>query len=155
MAKRVQLVLNQDVSKLGKSGEVVEVAPGYARNYLLPQGLAVHVTRGVLKQVERRREVERLRLLDLKKEADVQKVALQKMGTLSIAKAVGEGDSIFGTVTDRELTEIIQEKTGIELDRRNIDVPDIRKTGEYTVELKLHPDVSVMVSLNVVAEAEA
>lgn len=155
MAKRVQLVLNQDVSKLGKSGEVVEVAPGYARNYLLPQGLAVHVTRGVLKQVERRREVERVRLLELKKEAEVQKATLQKMGTLSITKAVGEGDSIFGTVTDRELTEIIQEKTGIELDRRNIDVPDIRKTGEYTVELKLHPDVSVMVSLNVVAEAEA
>ena len=155
MAKRVQLVLNQDVSKLGKSGEVVEVAPGYARNYLLPQGLAVHVTRGVLKQVERRREVERVRLLELKKEAEVQKATLQKMGTLSITKAVGEGDSIFGTVTDRELTEIIQEKTGIELDRRNIDVPDIRKTGEYTVELKLHPDVSVMVSLNVVAETEA
>ena len=155
MAKRVQLVLNQDVSKLGKSGEVVEVAPGYARNYLLPQGLAVHVTRGVLQQVERRREVERVRLLELKKEAEVQKATLQKMGTLSITKAVGEGDSIFGTVTDRELTEIIQEKTGIELDRRNIDVPDIRKTGEYTVELKLHPDVSVMVSLNVVAEAEA
>lgn len=152
MAKRVQLVLNQDVGKLGKSGDLVEVAPGYARNYLLPRGMAVRVTPGVLKQVERRREEERQRLLELKKEAEVQKAALEKLGTLTIAKSVGEGEAIFGTATSREVADLIQEKAGIELDRRNIDVPEIRKTGQYTVNLKLHPDVSVSLTLSVVAD---
>ena len=63
MAKRVQLVLTQDVRKLGKNGDLVEVAPGYARNYLIPQKIAANVTPGILKQAEKRREIERLRLL--------------------------------------------------------------------------------------------
>lgn len=155
MAKRIQLVLNQDVYKLGKTGDLVEVAPGYARNYLLPQGFAIPVTPGVLKQVERRREEERKRLLELKKEAEVQKATLENMGKLTLAKQVGEGDAIFGTVTDREVAELIQAKTNLELDRRGINVPEVRKTGEYTVSIKLHPEVSANVTINVVAENEA
>ncbi|MBE9099554.1 50S ribosomal protein L9 [Vacuolonema iberomarrocanum] len=155
MAKRIQLVLNQDVYKLGKSGDLVEVAPGYARNYLLPKGVAIPVTPGVLRQVERRREEERQRLLELKKDAEVQKATLEKMGKLSLSKQVGEGDAIFGTVTDREVAELIQEKTSLELDRRGITVPDVRKTGEYAVSIKLHPDVSATVTISVVAEEEA
>ncbi|HLO50586.1 MAG TPA: 50S ribosomal protein L9, partial [Kamptonema sp.] len=69
MSKRVQLVLNKDVTKLGKVGDLVEVAPGYARNYLLPQGIAYRTTPGILKQVERRREAERQRQLELKQQA--------------------------------------------------------------------------------------
>ena len=69
MAKRVQLVLSQDISKLGKEGDLVEVSPGYARNYLLPRGLGYRATPGVLKQVERRREEERQRLEQIKKDA--------------------------------------------------------------------------------------
>jgi large subunit ribosomal protein L9 len=90
MAKRIQLVLSKDISKLGRAGDLVEVAPGYARNYLLPQKLAVHTTPGILKQVERRREAERQRLLELKKEAEAQKAALEKATALTIAKQVGE-----------------------------------------------------------------
>lgn len=155
MAKRVQLVLNKDVSKLGKVGDLVEVAPGYARNYLLPQGLAVNVTPGVLKQVERRREQERLRLLELKKEAEVQKATLEKLGVLTITKQAGEGDAIFGSVTDREVAEVVKEKTGLELDRREIEVPEVRKVGSYKVQVKLHPEVIVTLNLSVVGEAEA
>ncbi|MBD1909711.1 MULTISPECIES: 50S ribosomal protein L9 [unclassified Leptolyngbya] len=155
MAKRVQLVLNKDVSKLGKVGDLVEVAPGYARNYLLPQGLAVNVTPGVLKQVERRREQERQRLLELKKEAEVQKATLEKLGVLTIAKQAGEGDAIFGSVTDREVAEVVKEKTGLELDRREIEVPEVRKVGSYKVQVKLHPEVVVTLNLSVVGEAEA
>ncbi len=155
MAKRIQLVLNQDVYKLGKSGDLVEVAPGYARNYLLPKGFAIPVTPGVLKQVERRREEERQRLLELKQEAEVQQATLEKMGTLTLTKQVGEGDAIFGTVTDREVAELIQEKTSLELDRRGIEVPEVRKTGEYPVSIKLHPEVTVTVTIEVVGEDEA
>jgi large subunit ribosomal protein L9 len=151
MAKRVQLVLRENVSKLGKPGDLVEVAPGYARNYLLPQGLAVRTTPGVLKQVERRREEERQRLLELKKVADIQKAALEKVGQLTVAKQVGEKDAIFGTVTDREVAELLLSATGQEIDRRGITVPEIHKTGTYKVEVKLHPEVTATVEIEVVA----
>ncbi|GAB4135074.1 MAG: 50S ribosomal protein L9 [Cyanobacteria bacterium J069] len=150
MAKRIQLVLNQDISKLGKAGDLVDVAPGYARNYLLPKGLAVHTTPGILKQVERRREQERQRLLELKKEADVIKAKLEKLSGLTIAKQAGEKDSIFGSVTDREVAEVLQAAIGQEVDRRVITVPEVRKLGTYKVEIKLHPEVTATVDIQVV-----
>ncbi len=150
MAKRIQLVLRQDVSKLGQTGDLVEVAPGYARNYLLPQGLAVHTTPGILKQVERRREAERLRLIELKKVSETQKAALESASNFTIAKQVGEKDAIFGTVTDREVAEVILAVSGQEIDRRGITVPDIHKLGTYSVEIKLHPEVVAKVDIQVV-----
>lgn len=152
MAKRVQLVLNQDVIKLGRNGDLVEVAPGYARNYLLPNKMAVHATPGILKQVERRREQERQRQLELKQQAQELKAALEKVGSFTIAKQVGEKDSIFGTVTDREVAALIQQAINQEVDRRGITLPDISKTGTYKADVKLHPEVSATVEINVVAE---
>lgn len=152
MAKRVQLVLNQDVSKLGRSGDLVEVAPGYARNYLIPQKLAVNATPGILKQVERRREQERQRQLELKQQAQERKTALEAVGSFTIAKQVGEGDAIFGTVTDREVAALIQEALGQEVDRRGITLPDIGKTGSYKAEVKLYPEVTAVVEIQVVPE---
>jgi large subunit ribosomal protein L9 len=150
MAKRIQLVLSKDVSKLGREGDLVDVAPGYARNFLLPQGLAVRTTPGILKQVERKREAQRQKLLELKKEAEVQQAALEKAGRLSISKQVGENDAIFGTVTSQDVVEIIQSSTGIELDRRTLNVPDIHKLGSYKVDIKLHPEVTATVDIQVV-----
>ncbi|HEY9877388.1 MAG TPA: 50S ribosomal protein L9 [Leptolyngbyaceae cyanobacterium] len=152
MAKRVQVVLNQDIRKLGRNGDLVEVAPGYARNYLLPQGMAVRTTPGVLKQVERRREQERQRLLELKQEAETTKQALESVGSITVKKQVGEKEAIFGTVTAAEVAEVIQATTNKEVDRREITLPDINKLGEYKVDVKLHPDVSATLTLRVVAE---
>ncbi len=152
MAKRVQLVLNQDVSKLGKSGDLVEVAPGYARNYLIPQKLAVNATPGILKQVERRREQERVRQLEEKQLAFERKTAMEAVGSFTIAKQVGEGDAIFGTVTDREVAAVIQEITGQEVDRRGINLPDIGSIGSYKAEIKLHPEVTAVVEIQVVPQ---
>jgi large subunit ribosomal protein L9 len=151
MAKRVQLVLTKDVSKLGRSGDLVDVAPGYARNYLIPQGMASHVTPGVLKQVERRRELERRRLAELKEVALKQKQALDAAGKLSIAVQSGENDAIFGTVTNQDVADAIKAATNQEIDRRDIHVPDVRKLGEYKVDLKLHPEVTVNLTIEVVA----
>ena len=95
MAKRVQLVLNQEVPKLGHLGDLVEVAPGYARNYLVPQGKAFKATPGVMKQMERRRAEEIKRLAELKKEAEAQKETLLKVGTLTIAQKAGEEDMLL------------------------------------------------------------
>lgn len=152
MAKRVQLVLNQDVIKLGRNGDLVEVAPGYARNYLLPNKMAVHATPGILKQVERRREQERQRQLELKQQAQELKATVEKVGSFTIAKQVGEKDSIFGTVTDREVAALIQQAINQEVDRRGITLPDISKTGTYKADVKLHPEVTATVEINVVAE---
>lgn len=151
MAKRVQLVLNKDVYKLGRMGDLVDVAPGYARNYLLPQGLAARTTPGVLRQVERRKELERQRLAELKKEADVQKQALEKLGRLAIAKQVGEQEAIFGTVTTQEVVDAIQAATQLEIDRREVTLPDIHKLGTYHASIKLHPEVTVTLNIEVVA----
>lgn len=152
MAKRVQLVLSQDVSKLGRSGDLVEVAPGYARNYLIPQKMAVNATRGILKQVERKREQERQRQLELKQQAQELKTLLENVGRFTIAKQVGEGDAIFGTVTEREVAAVIQQALGQEVDRREITLPDISKIGSYKADIKLYPEVTATVEIQVVAE---
>ena len=150
MSKRIQLVLTKDVSKLGRNGDLVEVAPGYARNYLIPQGMAVNVTPGILRQVERRREAERQRLLELKKEAETQREALEKVGKLSISKQVGEKEAIFGTVTNQDVADAIKAATGLEIDRREITVPEIHKLGVYKIDIKLHPEVSSTIEIQVV-----
>ncbi len=152
MAKRVQVVLNRDVSKLGRSGDLVEVAPGYARNYLLPQGVAVNATPSVLKQVEFRRQKELERLAEIKRQAEAQKTALATVGRLTIYKQVGEGEAIFGTVTSQEVADTILEKAGQTVDKRNIHVPDIHGTGIYDVELKLHPEVVATVQIEVTSK---
>ncbi len=149
MNKRVQLVLNQDVTKLGKSGDVVEVARGYARNYLIPKGMALRATPGILKQVEIRKEKERQRLLELKRQAEARKTALETIGRFTIRKQVGEGDAIFGTVTDREVAEVILETTAQEVDRRGITLPEISKLGFYHAQIKLHPEVTATVEIQV------
>ncbi len=150
MAKRVSVVLNQNVSKLGNNGDLVDVAPGYARNYLIPQGLADLATPGIIKQVEQRREKERQQKLAEKQAAENQKTALKTIGRLTIRKQVGEGKAIFGTVTAQDIADIIKEQAGLEVDRRGIEVPNISITGDYQATVKLHPEVTATVDFQVI-----
>lgn len=150
MAKRVSVVLNQSVSKLGNDGDLVDVAPGYARNYLLPQGLASIATKGIIQQVEARREKERQLKLAEKQAAENKKVAFKTIGKLTIRKQVGEENAIFGTVTTQEIADVIKEQAGIEVDRRGIEVPDVGSTGDYQAEVKLHPEVTATVDFQVI-----
>ena len=149
MAKRVQVVLSKDVSKLGVNGDLVEVAPGYARNYLLPQGLGILATPGILRQVAQRKEKERLAKLAILQEAESRKTALKTIGRLVIRKQVGEANAIFGTVTSQEVADLIKEQAGLEVDKRGITVPDISILGNYEVEVKLHPEVTATVEIEV------
>ncbi len=152
MAKRVQLVLNQDVKKLGKTGDLVEVAPGYARNYLLPKRMGVLATPGILKQVERRKEQERQRLLEEKQQAEARKTALETVGRFVIRKQVGENEAIFGTVTAQDVAEAIQASTGQEVDRRGITLPDVGNLGFYQAEVYLHQEVTATVEIQVASQ---
>lgn len=151
MSKRLQVVLSQDVRKLGSNGDLVEVAPGYARNYLLPQGIASLATPGILRQVEQRREKERQRLLAELKEANDRKIALKTVGKLTIRKQVGEDNQIFGTVTTQDMADTIKERAGQDIDRRGITIPEISKLGNYQAQVKLHPEVTAIVDFEVIA----
>ena len=149
MAKRVQVVLTESISSLGKDGDVVDVAPGYARNFLFPTGKAVNVTPSVLKQIERKREKEKLAAEKIKNEALDFKTALKTIGRFIIKKQVGEDGVLFGTVTNGDVAEAIKASTKKDIDRRNIQVPDIHTLGAYTVQIKLHQDVSAEVNIEV------
>ena len=149
MAKRVQVVLTESVSSLGRDGDVVDVAPGYARNYLFPSGKAVNVTPSVLKQIEKKREKEKIAAEKVKQEAIEFKTALKTIGRFSIKKQVGEDGVLFGTVTNGDVAEAIKASTKKDIERRDIQVPHIHTLGSYTVQIKLHQEVSAEVNIEV------
>lgn len=151
MAKKIQVVLNKDVTKLGKRGDLVEVAPGYARNYIVPQGLGVVANAGILRQVEQRREKEKQRLLALLEEAKSQKTALQTINNFVIKKQVGENNAIFGTVTTQDVVTVIKQNAGLNIERQSVTLPEIKKIGTYPVQIKLHPEVTAEISIEVVS----
>lgn len=149
MAKKIQLLLNQKVNKLGERGDLVDVAPGYARNYLIPNGLGVLATTGVLKQVEQRKQKEQQRIIAEKQAAEARKTSLQTIGRFVIRKQEGENQAIFGTVTTQDVADSIKAMTNQEIDRRNITLPEISKIGFYEAEVKLHPEVSATIEIQV------
>jgi large subunit ribosomal protein L9 len=139
------------VDNLGKRGEIVKVADGYARNYLLPRKLALLATDGSRKQIEREREKFEAR------EAEEKKVAeslAARMGNLEIeiARRVGETDVLFGSVTTADIAEALLAK-GSEVDRRKLQLAEpIKKLGEYDIPLRLSRDVVAHIKVRVVAE---
>jgi large subunit ribosomal protein L9 len=147
----MEVILREHVDNLGRRGEVVKVADGYARNYLLPRKLALLVTEGNKKQIERERSK-----FDAK-EAEEQKVAQAMAERLAglqvdIARKVGETDVLYGSVTSSDIAEALARK-GFEIDRRKLALAEpIKKLGEFDVPVKLHRDVAAHVKLRVVAE---
>jgi large subunit ribosomal protein L9 len=147
----MKLILTQEVSGLGAPGDVVDVAAGYGRNYLIPRGFAIHWTRGAEKQVDlikRARSVREIRTL-----ADAQAVAsqLQRL-KVRIKVRAGENGRLFGSVGPADIAAAVKSAGGPELDRRRIEVPDpIKTTGSHNVKVRLHPEVSAAVAIEVQA----
>ena len=145
------VLLREDVDTLGGRGEIVKVKAGYARNYLLPQGIASLATKGNVKQIEQERSALLKRAAEDRSTAEAQK---EQMSTieLSFERKAGEGGTLFGSVTSMDIAEAIQAK-GYEIDRRKIILRDaIKETGEYTVNVKLHRDVILEVPVKVTPE---
>ena len=151
MAKRVQVVLKEDIVSLGKDGDVVEVAPGYARNFLLSHGKALPVTAAVMKQVEHRKAKKQKEEAELKQAALDFETALKTIGRFTVKKQVGEDGVLFGTVTNGDISEAIEKATEKEIDRRMITVPEVHGTGQYKVKIKLHNEVTAEINLEVVS----
>jgi large subunit ribosomal protein L9 len=149
----VKVVLRQDVENLGDRGDVVTVAPGYARNYLLPKGIALEATPGNLKSIEMRRKVWAAR--EAKEVEDAKAFAARLAEVeLTIAKKAGERGTLYGSVTNTEIADLLVAK-GLEVDRRKIVIDDPIKTlGTATVNVKLHKQVTGTVKLVVEAESE-
>ncbi|MGI9951648.1 50S ribosomal protein L9 [Moorellaceae bacterium AZ2] len=148
----MKVILTADVPKLGAKGSVVEVSDGYARNYLFPRHLAVPATEGRLEELSRARAQEERKKQKEREEA--QKVARQLEGTTVTVKArSGEGGKLFGSVTNKEIAQEIENTFHIKVDRRKIELEEpIRMLGSYPVVLRLHPEVQAKVLVQVVAE---
>jgi large subunit ribosomal protein L9 len=145
----VKVILIEEIPSLGGLGSVVEVAPGYGRNYLIPQGKALKATKGNLALFEQQRS----RLMQqYAKEKDTAQALADRLGevTVTIAQRVGEADRLYGSVTNVHIAEALAEK-GFDIDRKKIDMPEPIKTlGTHEAQVKLHPDVKAVIKIEVV-----
>jgi large subunit ribosomal protein L9 len=147
----MEVILREHVDNLGRRGEVVKVADGYARNYLLPRKLALLVTDGNKKQIERERGKFEAREQEEQKVAEAMAARLSGV-EIQIARKVGETEVLFGSVTSADIAAAMAAK-GFEIDRRKLNLREpIKKLGEYDIPLRLHPDVTIPVKVKVVAE---
>ena len=147
----MEVILREDIDKLGTRGQVVKVAPGYARNFLLPKKLAVAATESNKKIVEQERQAH------LRKEAKLQGEAqdlakLMTGVTVTITQKAGENDQLFGSVTSKDVADALAAKN-FTIDRRKIQLDEpIKQLGEFKVPVKLHKDVTAEVTVVVVKE---
>ena len=149
----MKLILTHDVQNLGAPGDVVEVAKGYGRNFLVPQGLAILATKGAEKQVatiRRAREVREVRDLGHAKEIQGQLAGL----TVKLPARSGQGGRLFGSITAADVVKAVSAAGGPKLDRRLISLPTpIKSLGSHTVSVKVHPEVEATLSVDVVPSA--
>ena len=148
----MEVILRDHVENLGKRGEIVKVADGYARNFLLPRKLALPATDANRKWVERERKIAEVRDQEERGAAEAIATRLSALD-LTISRKVGENDQLYGSVTNADIAELLAKK-GFEIDRRKILLPDpIKALGESTVPVKLHRDVTAQIKVTVAKEA--
>lgn len=147
----MKVVLRQDVDKLGKRGEVVRVADGYGRNYLIPKQLALLATPGNLHRVELERRRLRIRSARERTEAEALAERLSRL-SCTVARKVGENDVLYGSVTNADIAAFL-EREGLGIDKRKILLEEpIKALGIYTVPVRLHPEVAADLKVWVVKE---
>lgn len=147
----MEVILRQHVDNVGERGQIVKVADGFARNYLLPRKLALPATEGNRRHVERERKIMETRETEEKGQAEAIAARLAAI-EISIARRVGETDQLYGSVTTADIAEYLKGK-GFEIDRRKLVLADPIKTiGEHKVPLKLHRNVTVPLVVKVVKE---
>lgn len=148
----MKVILTKDIAALGNLGAVVDVAKGYARNYLIPQGLAMEASKGALVQVEQMKS--KYALVQAKEqEAALAQVATLEGVSVTIAQRVGEEERLYGSVTRAMIAEALAAK-GVEIDRKQLELEEpIKKLGTYEVTVRLAPEVKGTITVAVVAES--
>jgi large subunit ribosomal protein L9 len=148
----VKVLLRDDVESVGRKGDVVDVADGFARNYLVPQGLAIAASKGATKQAEamrRNREAREVR----DREAAQELAGRLGSTTISVGARAGEGGKLFGSVTSTDIAHAVRAALDVEIDRRTIELGDpLKELGPVEVPVRLHPDVVATLRVEVVAE---
>ncbi len=149
----MKVILLQDVKGQGKKDQVVNVSDGYARNFLIPRGLAVEATTSKIKEVARHKELEDKRKQEEAAAAREQASKMKDILVTVMGKA-GEGGKLFGAIGNKDIVDALEEQHGIVIDKRKVILKDpIKSLGEYTVTVKLHPVVQVHLQVAVVAES--
>ena len=147
----MEVILREHVDNLGRRGDVVKVAAGYARNYLLPRKLALAVNDNNKRQIERERVLAEARELEEKSQAEAFAARLAQ-ADIAIARRVGENDTLYGSVTSADIAQALQAK-GFDIDKRKIQLADpLKALGESTIAVKIHRDVTAQMKVRVVAE---
>ncbi|MBA2427789.1 MAG: 50S ribosomal protein L9 [Actinobacteria bacterium] len=150
----MKIILASDVDKLGQKGDVLTVADGYARNYLVPKGLAMAATKGTIRQADLMQKVRAERDQRLK-EAAAARVAVLASEPVYISARAGEGGRLFGSVTASDVARGIYDQLDQEIDRRDIRLEDpIRALGSFQVEVRLHEEVNALVTVEVIEHEE-
>ncbi|XXX74719.1 50S ribosomal protein L9 [Sorangium sp. So ce134] len=150
MATHIHVVLTEDLHNVGKSGELVKVRPGFARNYLIPRGLAVGATAENVSRIEHEKRVAESRAAKTRSEAEQLAGKLNQV-KLTISRPVGEGDKLYGSVTARDIEEALAAQ-GFSVDRRRIETDAIKTLGAHTVTIRLAPSITASVEVTVAAK---
>jgi large subunit ribosomal protein L9 len=150
----LKVILASDVENLGNRGDVISVADGYARNFLIPKGIAMPATKGALRQAEIMQKA-RLEREQRAKEEAASKVATLGSQPVYISARAGEGGRLFGSVTKSDVARAVEEQQGEAIDRHKIMLEDpIRTLGTHQIEVKLHEEVNALVTVEVIAHEE-
>ena len=145
----MKVILLQDVKKMGKKGDVIEASDGYARNYLFPRKLAEEATANALHVVNAKKENERKKKLAELEAA--QKLAAELKGKeVTINAKAGDSGRLFGAITNKDVAEVINSQFNLSIDKKKIVVNTIKVAGTYEVEVKLYPEVSTKMKVNIV-----
>lgn len=148
----MRVVLREDVEKLGRKGDLLEVADGYARNYLVPRGLAILATKGVVDQATAMRRNRQVRD-DRDKEAAQELATRLSTSPIRVTARAGEGGKLFGSVTSADITAAVKQQTNVELDRRKVTLAEpLKALGPAEVDVQLHTEVTVTLAVEVIAE---
>lgn len=147
----MKVILTQEVKKLGAKGEILEVSDGYARNFLIPQGLVEEATKTRVKEIQEKSVKEEKQKSSEKDRAEVMKNKLQGK-KVEIRVKAGAGDKLFGAVTTREIADLLRSEFGVEIDKKKIDLGEpIKHLGQYNIKLKIYPAVQAELKLVVAA----
>jgi large subunit ribosomal protein L9 len=149
MAQHIRVVLTEDLATVGKSGELVRVRPGFARNYLIPRGLAIGATADNVARIEHEKKVAEARATKTRAEATELATKLSTV-KLTIKRQAGEGDKLYGAVTTRDIEEALAE-LGFVVDRRRIVTEPLKALGTFPVTVRLAPQIQTSLEVEVVA----
>jgi large subunit ribosomal protein L9 len=147
----MKIILKEDIKKIGKMGQIVDVANGYARNYLVPKGLAVEASTKNIRSLEHEKKIIQEKAKKLKDSAQDIASRISSM-TLTIKAKAGEEEKLFGSVTTMDIAEALLNE-GLDIDKKKISLEEpIKRLGSYSVQIKLHSDVSVPLNIQIIQE---